>query len=99
MTQDYKVADMALAEWGRKEIAIAETEMPGLMALRREFAAKKPLTGARIGGCLHMTIQTPLFDPGPCCRRHGRRRNPDLCLEGRKREGVLVVHRSDHLRP
>jgi adenosylhomocysteinase len=61
MTQDYKVADMALAEWGRKEIAIAETEMPGLMALRREFAAKKPLTGARIGGCLHMTIQTAVL--------------------------------------
>ncbi|MHB1349424.1 MAG: adenosylhomocysteinase [Desulfobulbus sp.] len=61
MTQDYKVADMALAEWGRKEIAIAETEMPGLMALREEFAGKKPLAGARIGGCLHMTIQTAVL--------------------------------------
>ena len=61
MGQDYKVADMTLAEWGRKEIAIAETEMPGLMALRREFAGQKPLAGARIGGCLHMTIQTAVL--------------------------------------
>src|SRR5512141_3454739 len=61
MGQDYKVADMALAEWGRKEIAIAETEMPGLMALRQEFAGKKPLDGARIAGCLHMTIQTAVL--------------------------------------
>jgi adenosylhomocysteinase len=58
---DYKVADMNLADWGRKEIAIAETEMPGLMALREEFGASKPLTGARIGGCLHMTIQTAVL--------------------------------------
>ena len=58
---DYKVADMSLAEWGRKEIAIAETEMPGLMALREEHAAAKPLAGARIGGCLHMTIQTAVL--------------------------------------
>ena len=58
---DYKVADMSLAEWGRKEIAIAETEMPGLMALREEFGAKKPLKGARIAGCLHMTIQTAVL--------------------------------------
>ncbi len=61
MTQDYKVADMSLASWGRKEIAIAETEMPGLMALREEFAATKPLKGARIAGCLHMTIQTAVL--------------------------------------
>ena len=58
---DYKVADLSLAEWGRKEIAIAETEMPGLMALRREFGTSKPLTGARIAGCLHMTIQTAVL--------------------------------------
>jgi adenosylhomocysteinase len=58
---DYKVADIELAEWGRKEIAIAETEMPGLMALRDEFAATKPLEGARIAGCLHMTIQTAVL--------------------------------------
>ena len=58
---DYKVADISLADWGRREIAIAETEMPGLMALRDEFCAAKPLTGARIVGCLHMTIQTAVL--------------------------------------
>ncbi len=58
---DYKVADMSLADWGRKEIAIAETEMPGLMALREEFGESKPLAGARIAGCLHMTIQTAVL--------------------------------------
>ena len=61
MMRDYKVADIALAEWGRKEIAIAETEMPGLMALREEYGTKKPLQGARIAGCLHMTIQTAVL--------------------------------------
>lgn len=60
-TQDYKVADIALAAWGRKEIAIAEHEMPGLMAVRREFAGSKPLAGARIAGSLHMTIQTAVL--------------------------------------
>jgi len=59
--QDYKVADISLAEWGRKEINIAETEMPGLMALREEFGEAKPLAGARIAGCLHMTIQTAVL--------------------------------------
>ncbi|USG61334.1 adenosylhomocysteinase [Sneathiella marina] len=59
--EDYKVADMSLADWGRKEIAIAETEMPGLMALREEFGDSKPLKGARIAGCLHMTIQTAVL--------------------------------------
>src|SRR6266567_1046718 len=54
---DYRVADLALADWGRKEIAIAETEMPGLMAIREEYAAIQPLRGARIAGSLHMTIQ------------------------------------------
>ena len=58
---DFKVADMGLAEWGRKEIRIAETEMPGLMALREEYAGKKPLAGARIAGSLHMTIQTAVL--------------------------------------
>jgi adenosylhomocysteinase len=58
---DYKVADIGLADWGRKEIAIAETEMPGLMALREEYGAKKPLKGARVAGCLHMTIQTAVL--------------------------------------
>src|SRR5260221_95028 len=58
---DYKVADIGLAEWGRREIAIAETEMPGLMSLRDEFGASQPLAGARIVGCLHMTIQTAVL--------------------------------------
>jgi adenosylhomocysteinase len=58
---DYKVADISLAEWGRKEIAIAETEMPGLMALREEYGNSKPLAGARISGSLHMTIQTAVL--------------------------------------
>jgi len=58
---DCKVADLSLAEWGRKEIAIAETEMPGLMALREQYAGKKPLAGARIAGSLHMTIQTAVL--------------------------------------
>ena len=58
---DYKVADISLAAWGRKEVAIAETEMPGLMALREEYKGKKPLAGARIVGCLHMTIQTAVL--------------------------------------
>ncbi len=58
---DYKVKDISLAEWGRKEIEIAEKEMPGLMALRKEYGSKKPLKGARIAGCLHMTIQTAVL--------------------------------------
>jgi len=58
---DYKVADISEAEWGRKEIVIAEHEMPGLMALREEYAGQKPLEGARIAGCLHMTIQTAVL--------------------------------------
>ena len=58
---DYKIADMALADWGRKEIRIAETEMPGLMAIREEYAASQPLKGARITGSLHMTIQTAVL--------------------------------------
>lgn len=58
---DYKIADMSLADWGRKEIRIAETEMPGLMALRKKYGTSKPLTGARITGSLHMTIQTAVL--------------------------------------
>jgi len=58
---DYKIKDLSLAEWGRKEITIAETEMPGLMSLRREFGSKKPLKGARIAGCIHMTIETAVL--------------------------------------
>ncbi len=58
---NYRVKDIALAEWGRKEIELAEAEMPGLMAIRKEFGAQKPLKGARIAGCLHMTIQTAVL--------------------------------------
>ncbi len=61
MSQDYKVKDISLSEWGLKEIAIAETEMPGLMALREEYGNSKPLNGANIVGCLHMTIQTAVL--------------------------------------
>src|SRR5215469_13033326 len=61
MGENYKVKDIGLADWGRKEITIAESEMPGLMALRTEFGAKKPLKGARVTGCLHMTIQTAVL--------------------------------------
>ena len=61
MSQDYVVTDISLADWGRKELSIAETEMPGLMALRDEFGAQKPLKGARVAGCLHMTVQTAVL--------------------------------------
>ncbi len=61
LMDDFKVADISLAEWGEKEIKIAETEMPGLMSIREEFGAEKPLKGARIAGCLHMTIQTAVL--------------------------------------
>ena len=57
----YKVKDISLADWGRKEIELAEAEMPGLMALREEYGAEQPLKGARIAGCLHMTIQTAVL--------------------------------------
>ena len=60
-TQDFKVKDISLAEWGRKEISLAEDEMPGLMATRREYGDSKPLKGARIAGCLHMTMQTAVL--------------------------------------
>ncbi len=61
LKHDYKVADITLAAWGRKEISLAETEMPGLMALRKEYGKSQPLKGARIAGCLHMTIQTAVL--------------------------------------
>ena len=61
LTPDYKIADIGLAEWGRKETSIAEVEMPGLMALREEYKGQNPLKGARIAGCLHMTIQTAVL--------------------------------------
>ena len=58
---DFKVADLSLADWGRKEISIAEFEMPGLMAIRRKYAKSKPLAGVRVTGSLHMTIQTAVL--------------------------------------
>src|SRR4051812_50130229 len=58
---EYKIADMSLADWGRKEISVAEHEMPGLMSIRRKYAAQKPLAGVRITGSLHMTIQTAVL--------------------------------------
>ncbi len=58
---NYHVKDIGLADWGRKEIAIAETEMPGLMAVREEYGKSQPLKGARVAGCLHMTIQTAVL--------------------------------------
>src|SRR6201747_2778453 len=60
-TNDYKVRDITLADWGRKEISIAEKEMPGLMAIREKYAPQKPLSGVRITGSLHMTIQTAVL--------------------------------------
>ena len=59
----YKVKDLSLAEWGRKEIRLAEAEMPGLMAIRKEYGANKPLKGARIAGCLHMPSIAPQIQP------------------------------------
>ena len=61
MAQDYKVKNINEADFGRKEISLAETEMPGLMALRKEYKGRKPLKGAKIVGCLHMTIQTAVL--------------------------------------
>ena len=59
--ENFKIKDIALADWGRKETQLAEAEMPGLMSLREEFGVSKPLRGARIAGCLHMTIQTAVL--------------------------------------
>jgi adenosylhomocysteinase len=89
VTQEYKVADLALAGWGRKEIMIAEQEMPGLMAIRRKYAAEKPLAGVRITGSLHMTIQTAVLIETLAELGHGR---TGLRLEGRVARRVLGVH-------
>ena len=61
INSDYKVADISLAEWGNREISIAETEMPALMALREKYRAEQPLAGAKVLGCIHMTIQTAVL--------------------------------------
>jgi adenosylhomocysteinase len=63
----YKVKDMSLAEWGRKEIKLAEAEMPGLMSIRAEYGPSQPLKGASVAGCLHMTIQTAVLDRNLSC--------------------------------
>jgi hypothetical protein len=106
---DYKIADIALAGWGRREIAIAETEMPGLMATREEYAATQPLKGARIAGSLHMTIQTAVLietlkalgivkyfrDPGSCRRGDRGRRHAGVCHQGRIAGRLLAIYASD----
>ena len=93
---DYVVADLSLADWGRKEIRIAETEMPGLMAIREEYASQQPLRGARITGSLHMTIQTAVlietlqalgalqyfFDAGSRRSRNRSQRHCSVCRQG-----------------
>src|SRR3546814_19922251 len=77
--QDFKVADLSLAPWGRKEIELAEVEMPGLMSLRAQFADEQPLKGARITGSLHMTIQTAVLnEQPPPLRPQFRRGRPNI---------------------
>ena len=102
-TADFKVADVGLADWGRKEIGIAEHEMPGLMAIRRKYAKAKPLAGVRVTGSLHMTIQTAVLIE--TLRRPGRLGalgklqhllHPGSCRRGhrrRRRAGVRVEGR------
>ena len=93
---DYHVADIKLADWGRKELDMAEVEMPGLMSTREEYAKSQPLKGARISGSLHMTIQTAvLINPGPCGCSHSGRRHSSFCLQGRDAQGILAVYCED----
>jgi hypothetical protein len=106
---DYIVKDIGLADFGRKEISLAETEMPGLMATREEYGPKQPLKGARIAGSLHMTIQTAvlietlvalgfvqhLFDAGSCGRRDRGSGRSGVRREGRDAQGLLGLHRQD----
>lgn len=103
----YKVADISLAEWGRKEIRLAEAEMPGLMALRAEYGASQPLKGARVAGCLHMTIQTAVLIE--TTRSTGRRSKMELlqhllyprpcrCCHCRCRYWCVCLERSNHRR-
>ena len=98
-THDFKVADLSLAEFGRKEITLAEHEMPGLMAIRREYAPSQPLRGARITGSLHMTVQTAvLIETLTALGARGHARGPAWSarfrVEGRDARGVLAVHRT-----
>ena len=98
-TRDCAIKDISLADWGRKEIAIAEVEMPGLMATRAEYGSKKPLKGAKIAGSLHMTIQTAvlqhLLDAGSRRRGGGRARDPDLRDQMRVAERLLGLPAPD----
>ncbi|KAG1385432.1 hypothetical protein G6F60_014848 [Rhizopus arrhizus] len=94
---DYKIRDITLADWGRKELDIAEHEMPGLMSIRRKYQAELPLKGVRVTGSLHMTIQTgvlieTLVALGPRRCRHRRHRHPGVRLEGRNPGRVLGLH-------
>jgi adenosylhomocysteinase len=93
--QDYEIADLGLAAWGRKELNIAQTEMPGLMAIREEFAKAQPLKGARITGSLHMTIQTGVLVEtlqalGAQVRWASC--NTGFCLQRRKPDRLLGLH-------
>jgi len=108
---DYKVADISLAAYGRSEIHIAETEMPALIAIREKYRAEQPLKGAKIIGCIHMTIQTAVLIEtlvalgaevrwSSCnifsTQDHARRcRRTGVCLERRNRRRVHVVHRAN----
>jgi len=102
VSEKFKVKDLSLADWGRKEIILAQNEMPGLMALRKKHGASKPLKGARIAGSLHMTIQTAVLmetlielHTGPRRRRHGQSGHCHICLEGRNGRRILVVYCSN----
>ena len=91
---DYIVADMSLADWGRKELAIAEIEMPGLMAIRKEFAKTQPLKGARITGSLHMTIQTGVLIETLVALGAEVRRHAGIRGQGRNIDRLLGLHPS-----
>ena len=98
-TLPYKVADMALAEFGHKEIDMAEHEMPGLMALREKYGDSKPLAGARVMGSLHMTIQTAVLLPAACCRHTSRAAPSDLASHARPCRFPCVQTRPTTCRP
>ena len=105
-TEQYKVRDIGLADFGRKELDIAEHEMPGLMAVREKYAAARPLEGVRIMGSLHMTVQTAVLIETltalgasvrwASCRRHRQIRHPRLRLEGGNAAGILGLYVEGH---
>ena len=98
MSQDFKVKDINQADFGRKEISIAETEMPGLMALRKEYKGKNPLKGARILGCLHMTIQTAVLIETLIELGADVRWSSCNIFSTQDHAGVLVVYKTNHRR-